>query len=80
MPEPQATEAEPRVQPKFSLVTAVAGLALFAAIVWADVFIDTLPDGPPTPPTLAQVSLDPIELDSSGLKPLSLAGVVKGTP
>ena len=62
------------MQPKFSLVTAVAGLALFAAIVWADVFIDTLPNWPHTPPTVAQVRLDPIELDSSGLAPLRLAG------
>ena len=70
----QPTEPEPAVQPKLSFMTAGAAILLFAAIIGAQDFIESLPNRPPVPLTTAQVSLKPVQLSTSGLAPLEMVG------
>ncbi len=74
MPASQATEAEPRVQPKFSFAAIAGSIILFAALLGADALLETLPDRQAAPPVVAALTLAPIEISAAQLAPLALVG------
>jgi hypothetical protein len=62
------------VQPKFSFAALLGGLIIFAVVVYADDWLDTLPNLPPVPLTMGEVLVEPVLLPAGDLAPLKLVG------
>jgi hypothetical protein len=75
MPDSQAMEAEPRLQPGFSIAAGLAGLLLFVLLIAVDqIVLRGLPDRSELGPRSASVSFEPISLGRAAFGPLRLRG------
>lgn len=79
MPPLSATEAEPQVQPKFSIGAALGGLVLFAAVTAAESLLQSLPDRYAGPPAVVLLDLAPVGIAASNWAPLTLVGAWRVT-
>lgn len=68
----QATEAEPQVQHKFRIGTALSGLALFAAVIAAEPLLQSLPDRQARPHAVALLEFAPAGFAAADWAPLLL--------
>lgn len=72
-------KAEPGMQPRFSIATAVLALAIAAAVLAAHAYFMTLPERRELGPRLSVVRFEPVRLDQAGVAPLKLAGAWRVT-
>ena len=74
MDDSGAMKAEPRMQPRFSILTSAMAIVMVAAVLFAHRLFVTIPDREELGPKVSELRFEAAELDARKFAPLRLAG------